>query len=106
MSVASALAGDKPFKQIQDPGNSDARLQAIYGHGCPRRLSPISIWAVCPFNKCIDPALDSGDKFRLHDHMLFQFGKPLFGSHSPSNWIPTSILVEVDATLSVLIIRP
>lgn len=105
MSVASALAGDKPFKQIQDPGNSDAKLGHLMGMAVQLALIQLQS-AVRPLNKGIDPALDSGDKFRLHDHMLFQFGKPLFGSHSPSNWIPTSILVEVNATLSVLIIRP
>ena len=41
MSVASALAGDKPFKQIQDPGNSDAKLGHLMGMAVQTALTQL-----------------------------------------------------------------
>jgi hypothetical protein len=85
-SVASALAGDKPFQQLQHAGNSGAKHSHLMGMAVQLALIRGEL-AVCSFNKGIDPALKSADQLRLHQQVLFQLGEPFFSSHSPSDWI-------------------
>ena len=83
MSVASALAGDEAFQQLQYPGDSGAKLSHLMSMAVQSALIHLQL-AVGSFNKGIDPAFDSGDQFRLHHHMFFQLGEPFFSSQSHS----------------------
>jgi len=97
MSVASALAGDKPFQQLQYSGNSHAKLSHLIGVHVQPAFVQLQL-AVCSFNEGIDPAFDSTDQLRLHDHVVFQLGEPFFDCHIPSLWTPNMISVSAIAT--------